>query len=201
MHRWTRWLTVAATTGALPTCVAFIVWSPSRILSTAAAVTFVVCVGHLVYRSDHRDSTTVAGIVKSTATMSICLTTTVVALRLVADVSAALALLVVLALAVTSPPVRRVLERGTHRLSRQQRESTGARTGLEHLTDGELCAAWRRTTQDLSTSRDSARRLSVVITRQHLLDELWRRDRAALDSWVARGARAKDGTSRYFDPQ
>jgi hypothetical protein len=77
----------------------------------------------------------------------------------------------------------RVITRWTRRLARGRRPARGPRpgrreaTGLEYLSDRELVLAWRRTSQDLTVVSDPVRRLSLVRTRQYLLDELWTRDR------------------------
>lgn len=76
----------------------------------------------------------------------------------------------------------------TSRLLRHRRSSSrtspSARpmpTGLEHLTDRELHRAWAHTTRTLASMPDLGRRLAIVITRQHLLDELTARGWAEAD--------------------
>ncbi|SED12895.1 hypothetical protein SAMN04489844_3733 [Nocardioides exalbidus] len=95
--------------------------------------------------------------------------------------------------------VARILARATRLVGSVVRMSSHARsaarrrrapgpdsgTGLGRLTDRELVRAWEHTSRYLATDLEPTRRLTLVITRQHLLDELRER---RLDA-VARSGR------------
>jgi len=72
-------------------------------------------------------------------------------------------------------------------------------TGLQFLTDTELCRAWHHTSNALATIAEPSRRLAVVITREHLLNEILRRDRVAVEAWATCGEHARNGHVQYFD--
>lgn len=71
-----------------------------------------------------------------------------------------------------------VLLRRCRGSGRAARPTRAVPTGLEHLTDHELHHAWTHTTRTMASMSDPGRRLAVVITRQHLLDELTARGRS-----------------------
>ncbi|RYB92046.1 hypothetical protein EUA93_18280 [Nocardioides oleivorans] len=64
--------------------------------------------------------------------------------------------------------------RGTARTRRRPGRAGSARVGagLSRLTDRELVRAWEHSSRDLATDLEATRRLALVITRPHLLDEL-----------------------------
>lgn len=64
-------------------------------------------------------------------------------------------------------PVRR-----TRRRPSARGRTAPADTGQAYLTDIELRRAWTWTTRALTTEPDHRRRLTLVITRAHLLDEM-----------------------------
>ena len=68
----------------------------------------------------------------------------------------------------------------------------------EDLDDDALCWAWRRSYVVLQRSRSAATRLHVVEVRQAYLDELERRNALGLAAWLASGARAAGNPSRFI---
>lgn len=67
------------------------------------------------------------------------------------------------------------------------------------LDDEALCQAWRRSFVHLSACRLPSRRLELVSLRQIYLDELGRRHPAAVDSWLASGARAASNPMPFLE--
>jgi hypothetical protein len=177
---------------------------PTLLVSLVMMVSFFVTFAHLA-RSDDGGTTSsgravCASIVRTTA----CVVTIVCCVGLAVSFHLAAALLLVGGLTVTSPPLRQRAARlgglVPNDPSRGAAPTTRDSKGIKDLTDAELQRAWCHTAHVLGCATDPTRRLDLVIIRQHLLDEVWTRDRAALERWVADGARAHDGTSRYFDP-
>lgn len=67
------------------------------------------------------------------------------------------------------------------------------------LDDEALCQAWRRSFVHLAACRLPSRRLEVVSLRQVYLDELGRRHPAAVESWLASGARAASNPMPFLE--
>jgi hypothetical protein len=59
----------------------------------------------------------------------------------------------------------------------------------DHVTDDDMCRAWRSSYTALSRTSDPAARLRAVEVRALILDELERRDHAGLSAWMDSGAR------------
>jgi len=68
----------------------------------------------------------------------------------------------------------------------------------EDLDDDALCWAWRRSYVVLQRTRSPATRLHIVEVRQAYLDELERRNAMGLSAWLASGARAAGNPSRFI---
>jgi hypothetical protein len=177
---------------------------PTLLVSLVMMASFFVTFAHLA-RSDDGETTpsgraVCASIVRTTA----CVVTIACCVGLAVSLHLAAALLLVGGLTVTSPPVRQRTARlaglAPTEPGRGAAPATRDAKDIKDLTDAELRHAWCHTAQVLRCASDPTRRLDLVIIRQHLLDEVWTRDRAALERWVANGARAHDGISRYFDP-
>lgn len=66
------------------------------------------------------------------------------------------------------------------------------------MSDPELCRAWRRSFVDLQRAGFPREKARIVHVRQHYLDELERRDAAALQAWLKAGARAAGGPERFL---
>lgn len=201
MQRWTSWMTRTTALGALGTCAAAVVWGPWKVAILLAMTSVVTTFTVLVVADDQR-ALLRWGTWTRIARIAVCATTLLASVSLVAQLAPALGLLAASAWAVTTPPVLERLSACTGR--GRVVDLPGVRQdppGPTSLSDEDLCRAWLRTSHDLDTIVDPERRLALVIARQHLLDEVWTRDRKALEEWVACGARAEHGASRrYFDP-
>jgi len=68
----------------------------------------------------------------------------------------------------------------------------------ESLDDDALCWAWRRSYVVLQRTRSPDTRLHIVEVRQAYLDELERRNAMGLSAWLASGARAAGNPSRFI---
>lgn len=71
---------------------------------------------------------------------------------------------------------------------------------VEGLDDVALCRAWRRSYVLLSQAHTNGARAEYVALRQQYLDEMERRNAAALQSWLRSGPRAAGGPERYLVP-
>ena len=134
-----------------------------------------------------------------------------VTLLALATASPPCALLVALTTTLTAPPVvrrvRRLLTSGAASVPPRGRPQTPRDTGRRSLTtddavrrlaDPELCLLWRQTFWQL-TSRDTPdARLAIVLLRQACLDELARRNPAAVQAWIESGGRASGGPERFW---
>lgn len=69
---------------------------------------------------------------------------------------------------------------------------------IRELTDNALCQLWRRTFWELQSEVDRAAVLALVATRQACLDELERRNPAAVKAWLSSGATAWVGPERFW---
>jgi hypothetical protein len=88
---------------------------------------------------------------------------------------------------------------GDARVAHQrQMWSVAVRSAAAGLTDSELCRAWVASFGLLESVPDSAALERVVVLRQCYLDELERRDPAALAAWLHSGARASSSPGRYL---
>ena len=135
----------------------------------------------------------------------------------------ALALLIVLAAGVSSPAVvgraigsARQSPRGTSvadapnpSLAAPQPQDEGADSRLTQpealgplkgLDDWQLCRLWRETFWILREPASPVTVLRLVALREACLDELERRDAAALHAWLESGARASSGPEKYMAP-
>jgi hypothetical protein len=125
-----------------------------------------------------------------------------------------IALLVVLLLALTSPPVVRLVRRdarhqppasppaGATAPIRPAAPAPGPETSIPDdglaLEDEQVCRLWRRTFWELQSEPTLDERLRLVAVRQWCLDELDRRNTAALHAWLDSGARASGGPERFW---
>jgi hypothetical protein len=114
-----------------------------------------------------------------------------------AGLSFALRLLVVpliLALAVTSPPLVRWY--GSQFVSAASPQPTEG--GWSVITTAELCQQWHESYEALQQAVTPAARLRIVTARQHCLDELERRDPEGLSAWLSSRASAAGDPSRFL---
>jgi hypothetical protein len=113
--------------------------------------------------------------------------------------------LVVLALAATSPALRASVSRarGSGRTTAASAavEPTYVEPDPEPLDDAALCAAWRRSYFRLREARTTAQRLSIVQQRQRYLDELQRRHAQAVERWLEAGPRASGNPLPYIQEE
>lgn len=201
--RWARVWTVLAAVGV---GFASLQWSPLIVvldlLATGAGAA--VC---LVMFREHRKPQTSSPAPRSfaeTARRSLMLSLCIVALSTLITGSPPLALLVVLLAVVTSPVVVALRVRSPRsnptppatRPAAQPPKPDG--TTLRALDDDELFRLWRHTFWELG-SQPNADELSRLVTlRQSCLDELARRNPAALRAWLDSGARASGGPERFW---
>ncbi|WP_322921705.1 hypothetical protein [Nocardioides renjunii] len=203
MQRWSSWLNGTLALGSVGVCAALVEWGPSRLLAVTIPVTCIVTLAHIMVRVEHRTTGGVLGACVSVVRSSASATSLLLLAYVLASLHLGLGLLLVAGLVVTAPPVRDAVRRR----SRLQRvgwnpaapdPAAVTPSGVAHLTDSELTHAWCHTSRALDGVTHPGRRLALVITRQHLLDEMWARDREALEAWVACGARPADRPPRYF---
>jgi hypothetical protein len=69
---------------------------------------------------------------------------------------------------------------------------------LEGLDDSQLCRMWRESFWDLDNRVPAQSLLGIVLVREACLDELERRDAAALRAWLDSGARASGGPEKFM---
>lgn len=74
-------------------------------------------------------------------------------------------------------------------------------TDLSATDVTELCRLLRHTFWDLRDSSDPAEKLRLVAHRQRIIDELARRDPEAVLVWLRSGARASGSPEKYFQPK
>lgn len=121
---------------------------------------------------------------------ALLLGTATVAAFAIGSVSSALLLLLLLLGAVTSPVVVRRVRRAVRPLSAVDRR-------LRTLSDLELCDLWRYTFDQLRSRPPAETLLGLVGVRQACLDELARRDPAAVAAWLESGARPEEGPDGF----
>jgi len=80
----------------------------------------------------------------------------------------------------------------------QGSESLAAAQALACLTTPQLCALWRKSRAGLHAAPTPAARARVAAARGVLLDELERREPAAMAEWLRSGALEPDGPSTYL---
>ena len=69
---------------------------------------------------------------------------------------------------------------------------------MERLSTAQLCALWRKSSAGLRAAATPADRAEVVAARGVLLDELERREPAAMAAWLASGAVEPEGPPVYL---
>jgi hypothetical protein len=215
--RWARaWSILAAATVGF----ASLQWSLAIVAldllftGAAAAVCLVLYEKWSLTRKPGPAPRTVAPIGQRSLMISCC----VVALSTLTVASSALSLLAVTAAAVTSPVVVRLMRgRAPNRWRGGRSDPGSTRTGpvlplageltqqcaadgraLAELDDDELFRLWRRTFWELGDQPTVDQVACLVAVRQACLDELARRNPAALHAWLDSGARASGGPERFW---
>lgn len=199
MSTWSRWRNQTTAVTAVGLCVSAYLDGPRHVIALALPVTFLVAIAHAVALESCRPRT-IARMCSSVVRVALCATSVLACLSLVARWHSGLVMLMLLVLVGSTPPVLSALTRrigGTAPSRGGTPDRVGESGRLPALTDRELRQAWGATSDALEKQTDVCRCAAVVVTRQHLLDEIWSRDRVALEAWVAAGA--DDGTVRYFD--
>jgi len=123
---------------------------------------------------------------------ALLLATGTVAALAVGGVSSALLLLLLLVAGVTSPVLVR-------RVRRTVAPRSGVDRRLRTLSDVELCDLWRYTFGQLQSRQTPESLMGLVGIRQACLDELGRRNPAAVHAWLESGARPGDGPDGFWD--
>ena len=122
----------------------------------------------------------------------------------VACFNAYLALLVLMAVVLSSPWTVRHLRRrpapAPHLVKPRHQRSLfeGAAATVQRLDIDGLCWAWRRSYLALGDVRAPQAHLGVVILRQMYLDEMERRDPDGFRAWIESGARAAGSPDRFL---
>jgi hypothetical protein len=129
-----------------------------------------------------------------------------VALVVVGTTSGSLVLWLLVAAAVSSPPLVEAVCGTGDRLRMEQQptppvsyEST-TRDLLLRLSSLELCRMWRSTHRYLQAARTPLELVACARLREMLLDELDSRHPDAVAAWLAAGACAADGPERFLPP-
>lgn len=117
----------------------------------------------------------------------------VVGLMALVSASPVLALLVVVLAVTTSPVVTWIVAAAPSRAD--------GHSALRGLDDRQLCELWRRTFWDLHHQPTVVDALTMVSLRQACLDELEKRNPAAVQAWLESGARASGGLERFWSPR
>jgi len=203
MQGWVSWMHRVIALGAPGVGAVVLLHGPTLLVSLVMLAVFVVAFAHLARSADEESTPRTRAMCASIARMSACVVTVACCLSLAVSFHPAAGLLLMVALTATIPPVRlRAARLGVPASTPPSRGAAPVPpdlVGIRHFSDAELQHAWCHTSRVLVGASDRTRRLDLVITRQHRLDEVWKGDRAALEQWVAGGARAHDGTPRYFD--
>ena len=212
VQRWSRWMS-AWTALSLPgLCLAVIAWGPGTMVALAAVLSVPLGLTLLLLKYDQKQRQTHPTGAAWASRFVLCVVSLLISMAGIAATVPGLALLVALVSIATTPPVldrrRRVLGQvnsphrpptpeatnGERPAPRQPRAET-ART----MTDRQLCQAWRRSYWTLKDARDPIEKLRLVEQRTRFLDELEARNAAALEAWLASGARACDGPDKFFN--
>jgi hypothetical protein len=116
-------------------------------------------------------------------------------------VSPGLGVLVLATLVATHPFVRMWLSS----LAGSSQQNTSAEpmpgSALDAVPDDALCLAWRRSFLALQEATTATARANVVMARQSYLDELTRRNPAAMSAWLSSGAGAASSPLPFLGSQ
>jgi hypothetical protein len=206
-RRWRRaWLAWAATT----LCLAAALWSASAVvllLVTAAVLTTLVT-GLLRSESSAQHD---APSLREAAADGGRWATVAVALIVVSLVQGGLAVLVLIAMVLSSPQALRLflgMGRGTSRSSAPEDLATAlhaldmerAREVVHRLDLAGLCWAWTHSTGLLEEVPETPAVAAVVALREVYLDEMERRDPSGFNAWIYSDAGTTDPPDRFLAP-
>ena len=205
---WTNAWSVAAACG-----VGLATWAWSPVAALAAVLTASFCAGLLTLTVwSVSDSLRPDGGVpwRRLVPRALAAGAGVVTFLVLAEWSASLALLCLGLCCLPSPAVLRRVRRSSPDRSSASRQAVGTHVAdpvprrpdgpawVRELGDEELCRLWRATYWQLGRQTSEAGLLDLVVLRQAFLDELERRDPAALQAWLSSGARASGGPERFW---
>lgn len=216
-ERWLTWL-IWWTCLCLPAFgVAFIKWGALTTFYVTVGVAFLttlVVIGLRDGRGSSEDSlrAKVIHIVR----VSLFATVSLFSVMMIAQALGALWLLFLAVMGATTPPAVAFVRRTAGEFTKNTRQhktgeshdsdETAANEpdpapvdNLQSLTDVELCCLWRHSFWDLKSATSADARAQIVMYRQEILDELTRRNAAAVAAWLASGARASSSPERFFN--
>lgn len=209
LHRWGKWLnwwTLLCLPGII---LATTVWGirGTLLVSTATGfLTFLVLSG---FRTSQWAPTNLAWKARWILRVGTCAVAGFLTLIVIAQWVGPLWLLLVAAMALTSPPGAARARRWIARLptnrplpdpSESPEPSAPARLpeSPERMSDVELCFLWRHSFWDLTEATSPDRRAEIVAQRELILNELIRRNSTAIEAWLATEPRASDSPERFF---
>lgn len=199
--------------------LAVLTWSPGVVVLAVTVGSTCAVVLLVLLRDLGRWPQTAAGCggVVETLRRALWAGTGTVALCALTGSSPPIALLMVLLLALTSPPVIHLVRREVAHGSpgnAAKPAPPGSPAPPAHppppalaappalaMEDKQICRLWRRTFWELQTERTLEEKLRLVAVRQWCLDELDRRNTEALHAWLNSGARASGGPERFWHDQ
>lgn len=214
-HAWQRWWYLWALASLPGVCLCVLLKGPSAALAVAVPTAAVggTLVAMWISRHDQLGMKRFLAITCRTAVASGLIG---ISLMGIGALLASLATVQVMGLILSAPPVRERLRRllgsaprsaatrRDHReLSDPPRRPRQRLPGMlgeptTELSDSQLCLAWRQSFVVLEHTTSVHDRTLLVALRQGYLDELERRNAAALRTWLSAGARAASGPDRYF---
>lgn len=207
---WLIWSAVAAAAIG----VAFLMWTPTVVALTFLMAAATIWCAAMLWVRELRPRTTRQPGVRGCARIGVWGGASVVAVLSLADLAAALGLLMLVLAAGTSPAVvhwvgRQLLVGRRRRTDRRLRLTLDPAAEslawgriladeLAEWRDAELCWAWRTSFLALSESPDAAWRDQVARVRQAYLAELERRYPEQVAAWLATCPRPAAGPERYL---
>jgi hypothetical protein len=216
----TRWARIWSVLAALGVGLAVVEWSAPTTLITVAVTTALVATVSMALTNGLWTPTGGRGHV---LLWSLGIGSGAVAALAIVTASPALGLLVAILAVGTAPPL---LARLSALMARRDRDrwahdrpvpppgpraeaTAGPPIGspshppatLSVLSDEQLCLLWRHTFWKLHDEESVDERMATVALRQACLEELERRDPAALAAWLSSGARASGGPERFLHPR
>lgn len=169
-----------------------------------------VIVGSIKFSLDLADECLARQSGYRTVPLSACAGTVVVAICGYVAAAGAATVALIAAVAATSPTVVSYLSDRSSAIASNAADDSTEITApatpasdpdeqpADHLSDLELCIAWRCSYLSLERATSVRERLRIVQHREGILDELERRGPQQLAEWLQTGARAAGDPSRHF---